>query len=237
MAVPGETREKEADKEMACERGGEMGHCSFPSRPWCRHQPMVYGPLYLLWVAVLAVATGPATCFVVPSSRLRSCSSFFATASLPPKLVVGNQALRGRGSPVDERSSSLRQTVYAVIKHGGDDVGGAHGSRQGVPQRQGESSAKAGRSTGSGGLHSIATQSGTRAGDQVLHASLPGLDVESKVSSAASDTKRVLILMSDTGGGHRASSEALSAALKDLYGDQVWMYSIFSVLHEQICIG
>lgn len=215
-----------------------MGHYTLPSRPWYRHQPMVYGPLYLLWVAVLAVATGPATCFVVPSSRLRACSGFFATASLPPKIVVANQALRGRRSPVDERSSSLRQTVYAVIKHGGDDVGGgAHGARQGAPQRQGESSAKAGRSTVSGGSHSIATQSGTRTGDQALHASLPGLDVESKVSSTASDTKRVLILMSDTGGGHRASSEALSAALKDLYGEQVWVYSISSVLHELVFIG
>ncbi|CAN0484109.1 unnamed protein product, partial [Laminaria digitata] len=33
--------------------------------------------------------------------------------------------------------------------------------------------------------------------------------------------KRILILMSDTGGGHRASSQALTAALEDIYGDQV----------------
>ncbi|MGQ9908739.1 MAG: MGDG synthase family glycosyltransferase [Candidatus Flexifilum sp.] len=33
--------------------------------------------------------------------------------------------------------------------------------------------------------------------------------------------KRVLFIMSDTGGGHRAAAEAISAALKELHGDQV----------------
>jgi len=34
------------------------------------------------------------------------------------------------------------------------------------------------------------------------------------------DRKRILILMSDTGGGHRASGEALRAAFEELYGPQ-----------------
>jgi 1,2-diacylglycerol 3-beta-galactosyltransferase len=35
------------------------------------------------------------------------------------------------------------------------------------------------------------------------------------------DTRtRVLILMSDTGGGHRASAEALRAGFQQLYGDR-----------------
>lgn len=34
------------------------------------------------------------------------------------------------------------------------------------------------------------------------------------------DSKRVLIMMSNTGGGHRASAEALQAVFKELYGDQ-----------------
>lgn len=34
----------------------------------------------------------------------------------------------------------------------------------------------------------------------------------------APGTKRVLILMSDTGGGHRASAEALKSAFQILYG-------------------
>jgi 1,2-diacylglycerol 3-beta-galactosyltransferase len=33
--------------------------------------------------------------------------------------------------------------------------------------------------------------------------------------------KRILFLMSDTGGGHRAAAEAISAALKEKHGDQV----------------
>lgn len=32
--------------------------------------------------------------------------------------------------------------------------------------------------------------------------------------------KRVLVLMSDTGGGHRASAEALKSAFQILYGNQ-----------------
>lgn len=36
-----------------------------------------------------------------------------------------------------------------------------------------------------------------------------------------SNPKRVLLLMSDTGGGHRAAAEAISAALSQQYGDQV----------------
>lgn len=32
--------------------------------------------------------------------------------------------------------------------------------------------------------------------------------------------KRILVLMSDTGGGHRASAEALRSGFQILYGDQ-----------------
>src|SRR5690606_36123924 len=34
-------------------------------------------------------------------------------------------------------------------------------------------------------------------------------------------TKRVLFLMSDTGGGHRAAAEAIAEALQRKYGEQV----------------
>jgi hypothetical protein len=34
------------------------------------------------------------------------------------------------------------------------------------------------------------------------------------------DQKKVLVLMSNTGGGHRASAEALEAGFKQLYGDK-----------------
>ena len=44
--------------------------------------------------------------------------------------------------------------------------------------------------------------------------------------------KRVLILMSDTGGGHRASAEAIKAAFNQEFGDeyQVDFISFYSVL-------
>ena len=37
------------------------------------------------------------------------------------------------------------------------------------------------------------------------------------------DPKKVLMLMSHTGGGHRMSSEALSTALNNLYGSAIWL--------------
>ena len=37
---------------------------------------------------------------------------------------------------------------------------------------------------------------------------------------AESEKKRIMILMSDTGGGHRASAEALKAGFEKLYGDK-----------------
>lgn len=67
-----------------------------------------------------------------------------------------------------------------------------------------------------------ASAAGTGAGDDVA---APTEDTAAKNKRGASDRpKRILILMSDTGGGHRASSQALSAALENLYGDQVYIY-------------
>lgn len=40
-----------------------------------------------------------------------------------------------------------------------------------------------------------------------------------KKQAAATRKKRVMVLMSDTGGGHRASAEALQAGFEQLYGD------------------
>lgn len=37
--------------------------------------------------------------------------------------------------------------------------------------------------------------------------------------AAGKRRKRVMVLMSDTGGGHRASAEALQAGFEQLYGD------------------
>lgn len=41
---------------------------------------------------------------------------------------------------------------------------------------------------------------------------------------AAERTKTVLILMSDTGGGHRTSAEAIKAAFRTEFGDEYKVY-------------
>ena len=47
------------------------------------------------------------------------------------------------------------------------------------------------------------------------HPSLAGL-----LGLAPRRRRRVLILMSDTGGGHRASAEAIKAGFRERYGDE-----------------
>ncbi|RMG78415.1 MAG: galactosyldiacylglycerol synthase, partial [Chloroflexi bacterium] len=48
----------------------------------------------------------------------------------------------------------------------------------------------------------------------------------------AAKPKRVLFLMSDTGGGHRAAAQAIIDALKMKYGDQVetTMVDVFKLM-------
>ena len=49
-----------------------------------------------------------------------------------------------------------------------------------------------------------------------------GIDIVSNAGKrqvAAGRKKRVMVLMSDTGGGHRASAEALQAGFEQLYGN------------------
>jgi 1,2-diacylglycerol 3-beta-galactosyltransferase len=48
--------------------------------------------------------------------------------------------------------------------------------------------------------------------------------------------KRVLILMSDTGGGHRASAEAIKAAFNEEFGDD-YQVSIFLMVYKFALIG
>ena len=66
---------------------------------------------------------------------------------------------------------------------------------------------------------------GSRAAATALGASSTGADVAPPAETSTSRPKKILIIMSDTGGGHRASSQALSAALENLYGDQVSAYA------------
>lgn len=70
-------------------------------------------------------------------------------------------------------------------------------------------------------VRALTAGKGLRAAAAALRASTTEIDPGSKVSWTGSSPKRILILMSDTGGGHRASSQALASAMEKLYGDQV----------------
>lgn len=50
---------------------------------------------------------------------------------------------------------------------------------------------------------------------------------------AESEKKRIMILMSDTGGGHRASAEALKAGFEKLYGDKYTVKPLRQILSEK----
>lgn len=49
---------------------------------------------------------------------------------------------------------------------------------------------------------------------------LPGFLLRPLKQAVSPKQKKVLVLMSNTGGGHRASAEALEAGFKQLYGDK-----------------
>lgn len=203
--------------------GGHGASCSY------RRQ----APLSVLWLALLAVATGPAACFVMPSSTRLRGAGFFAVASPPPKIVlrswpkVSYSGVRGSSS-----ADGDQRRVYALARGGNhvheDEKEQEDGDRR--KQQQVGADACARSSTAAGGgrnargfraVKELTAGKGLRAAASVLRASATGVDLQSALSQAGSRPKRILILMSDTGGGHRASSQALTAAIDDLYGDQV----------------
>jgi predicted Ser/Thr protein kinase len=47
-----------------------------------------------------------------------------------------------------------------------------------------------------------------------------------KAKKLGKGQKRVLVLMSNTGGGHKASAEALEAGFKELYGDKCAFFAL-----------
>ncbi|CAM9374158.1 unnamed protein product [Ectocarpus sp. 12 AP-2014] len=203
------------------------------------HQRMAFrGPLSLLWLA-LSVGTGPVACFVVLPT-----STPVAAASPLPKIVLGSQQ-GGRGAARSSSRSGSHRRLYAftgrseqerrALEQATDDEQAANASS--AQQHDEDSSPTA--STGNTAQHAVASTGirnaralrvasalsqgkGFRAAATALRASATGLDVG--VPTEATTTtrpKKILILMSDTGGGHRASSQALSAALENLYGDQI----------------
>lgn len=214
----------------------------------CQHTS-IRGPLSLLWVSLLAVATGPAACFVLPSStRLRGGTGDgsrggggfggcgFATASPVPRVVLGtaHHGTRWRGASTGrdhdhDNIDGKTNVMHAVASNNaGGSAGGVfskHSWSEPQQPEQGVVVSTTDVNVRAGGGFKAATAAAAifsrSKKRKMLGASSTGVDVESAVTGAGSRAKRILILMSDTGGGHRASSEALSAALRDLYGHQV----------------
>lgn len=204
------------------------------SRTCCSSQLHRHRPFSLLWHVALftTAATGPASCFVtMPTSatRLRgettgggSCS-FFAAASPLPKVALGS--LGG----VARDSNSRR--AYSAGRSGDHDVrDGREGGQNDATCAQPATTT----SRNARGFRAVTALSegvkGLKAAGMALRASATGVDLESRMPLADSKPKRILILMSDTGGGHRASSQALTAAITDLYGDQVHVCDMLRVL-------
>lgn len=204
------------------------------------------GPLSLLWVSLFAVATGPAACLVQPltSTRLSKGGrasggggNGFASAAPLQNLVLGtahhgNTHWRGVSYfGRDGDVSSKNFGMYAVSSSSSNDDDGVLFTRRRwpPPPHAGAATATSSKTGGVGGVEgSTAVNLLSRGAKslmnaaQALSASSTGVEeMGSRRKGGAPEAKRILILMSDTGGGHRASSEALSAALRNLYGDQV----------------
>ena len=191
-------------------------------------------PLTLLWLALLTVAAGPAACFVMPSSV--RAASFFAVAHPVPRFIREPKNLvacsGAHDSSVNGRSSGRRKSSYARVRgrrEGGDEHPGDSddldeaGEQRGVPNAYsgGTTSSGAGYARGFRAVKALTAGKGLRAAAATLRAATTGDDLGSSLTRRKPGPKRILILMSDTGGGHRASSQALAAAIKKLYGDQV----------------
>lgn len=226
--------------------GGGCGATASCSSSMNHHHKRVAfrGPLSLLWLALLAVATGPAACFVVlPSSTCLRGGGIFATASPLPKVVPGARSRQGSwearnsnynsGGREQRRLFSRTRSIEDPVREQQEpeeeereeemEKGVEHGGRQNAPNGRSRLASSTGfrNARAFRAVSALSEGKGLRAASSVLRASATGVELDSRVAQAGSRQKRILILMSDTGGGHRASSQALTAALENLYGDQV----------------
>lgn len=224
--------------------GGRTASASYSSTRRHHHQHTAFrGPLSLLWLA-LSVGTGPAACFVVLPA-----STHVAAASTLPKIVLGSRQgacagvrsrSAGSGNRDQRRLCAFARRFEQERTEGGGDgaAGGAAepGEEEDTPTA-GAGSAPAAQNAIATGIRNaravravaaLSRGKGFRAAATALRASATGVDVVPTETAAAGRPKRILIIMSDTGGGHRASSQALSAALENLYGDQVRSVPLFA---------
>mmetsp|Transcript_50940 Transcript_50940/g.91041 ORF Transcript_50940/g.91041 Transcript_50940/m.91041 type:complete len:517 (-) Transcript_50940:226-1776(-) len=128
--------------------------------------------------------------------------------------LLGVLALNTGTYQVAPRPTSL--WVPALVHRVSTDyLGGFPGFRTGPkkdPSARGDDTSL---SAGSDGGFNFAGM-GPSEGDNSLLAAGPG-----SLIAALGRRKRILILMSDTGGGHRASAEALAGALEELFPDSI----------------
>ncbi|CAN0080950.1 unnamed protein product [Scytosiphon promiscuus] len=206
----------------------------------CHYQRIAFrGPLSLLWLA-LSVGTGPAACFVLPTS-----TRVAAAASPLPRIFPASRQGTHRGASVGSNDSGHggRRRLYAFARRF-EQEGGAVGMVEGETAAT-DDKAEGGKERATAAareppaLHAVSTgtrnarmfrvmsalfsRKESRATATALRAasSSDGIDAGPEGNAAAvRPKKKILIIMSDTGGGHRASSQALSAALENLYGDQ-----------------
>lgn len=215
---------------------GAASACYLSSRHNHYQRIAFRGPLSLLWLA-LSVGTGPAACFVLPTS-----TRVAAAASPLPRVFPASRQSTHRGSSNGGNDSFYggRRRLYAFAR-GPEQEEGAAGMGEVETAATGDTAdeaeedrataipAPAARHAGSTGarnarafraMSALFREKESRAAVTELRASAKDVDSGSESNPAAVRPKKILIIMSDTGGGHRASSQALSAALENLYGDQ-----------------
>lgn len=150
------------------------------------------------------VGSAPAAHRAVATS-VRTARALLAAAGPSRGRVFG---FRGEAAPL--KASSATGETEEESATGGSAPAAYHGAAAGVRKARALVAM-----IGLGGK-------GSRATATALKASATGADADvAPPETSTARPKKILIIMSDTGGGHRASSQALSAALENLYGDQV----------------
>ena len=230
--------------------GGHAAPASYSSARSHHHQRTAFrGPLSLLWLA-LSVGTGPAACFVVlPASTRAAAAPPLPKIVLGSRQQGACAGVRGRSGGGGGGGNRDQRRLYAfarrfeqeraggrtgdgVQEEGADEAADTGKPGYDTPAAAGAASAPAARHAVSTGIRSaravravaaLSRGKGFRAAATELRASATGAAdaAPTETATAARKPKKILIIMSDTGGGHRASSQALSAALDNLYGNQV----------------
>eukprot|EP00903_Cladosiphon_okamuranus_P013632 g12696.t1 len=146
------------------------------------------------------------------ATALRSSSSRGGRGAGPLRMVAEGQG--GRKGPLGR----VRRAVGRVLRRGGGGGGGQAASAVAVAGGVSRSNAPGSHQEGGAGAAPPPTAT---SGGAVVDVDVEDVMRKShmllKDEDGSGAGKRVLILMSDTGGGHRASAQALKAAFDELY--------------------